>query len=118
MLPQHVVDTLQSMLSPKNGLFACKPCLKYSRINGTKVQTRIGCVRGRWVSMVFNSFQWFSMVFDGFRQFSVGFNGFQLFSTVLVAYMGSIHRDVVCEPNWWATWLACSPNMWLTHCSL
>src|SRR5882672_4992230 len=72
----------------QTGMFACKPCLKYSRIHGTKVQSHIECVKGR------------------------------CFSTVLVAYMRSIHRDVVCEPNWWATWLACSLNMWLTHCSL
>src|SRR5882672_3325053 len=86
----------------------CNPSLKCSRIIGNKVQTCIGCVRGRRVSMVFNSFQRFSIVFNGFQQFS----------TVLVPYMRSIHRDVVCEPNQWATWLACSPNMWLTHCSL
>src|SRR5882672_9340003 len=98
--------------------YTCNPSLKYSRIIGNKVQTGIGCVRGRRVSTVFNSFQWFSIVFNCFQWFSVGFNGFQQFSTVLVAYMRSIHRDVVCEPNQWATWLACSPNMWLTHCSL
>src|SRR5882672_10497744 len=88
--------------------YTCNPSLKCSRIIGNKVQTHIGCVRGRQVSTVFNSF----------KLFSVGFNGFQQFSTVLVAYLRSIHRDVVCEPNQWATWLACSPNMWLTHCIL
>src|SRR5467141_434583 len=46
------------------------------------------------------------------------FDSFQQFSTVLVAYMRSIYRNVVCEPNQWATWLACSLNMWSTHCSL
>src|SRR5882672_8652661 len=98
--------------------YTCNPSLKCSRIIGNKVQTHIGCVRGRRVSMVFNSFRRFSIVFNGFQWFSVGFIGFQQFSTVLVAYMRSIHRDVVCEANQWATWLACSPNMWLTHCSL
>src|SRR5712664_409400 len=98
--------------------YTCNPSLKCSRIIGNKVQTHIGCVRGRQVSTVFNSFRWFSIVFNCFKWFSVGFNGFQQFSTVLVAYMRSIHRDVVCEPNQWATWLACSLNMWLTHCSL
>src|SRR5882672_12226328 len=61
MLPEHVVDTLQSRLSQKTGLFACKPCLKYSRIHGTKVQSRIECVKGQQLSMVFNGFQWFSI---------------------------------------------------------
>src|SRR5882672_7046951 len=75
MLPQHVVDTLQSMLSPKTGLFACKPCLKYSRINGTKVQSCIKCVKGRQLSTVFNGFKWFSMVFNGFWLFSMVLNG-------------------------------------------
>src|SRR5467141_2481795 len=65
MLPQHVFDTLQSMLSPKTGLFACKPCLKYSRIHGTKVQSHIECVKGRWFSMVFNDFRLFSMALNG-----------------------------------------------------
>src|SRR5712664_942775 len=46
----------------QTGLFACKPCLKYSRIHGTKVQSRIECVKGQWLSTVFNGFQWFSMV--------------------------------------------------------
>src|SRR5882672_5567970 len=89
----------------------CNLSLKFSRIIGNKVQTCIGCVRGRQLSMVFNSFRQFSIVFSGFQWFSTVF-------TVLVAYTRSIHRDVVCEPNQWATWLACSPNMWLTHCSL
>src|SRR5882672_7189194 len=95
--------------------YTCNPSLKCSRIIGNKVQTRIGCLRGQWVSTVFNGFRQFSIVFNGFQLFSVGFNGFQQFSTVLVAYMRSTHRDVVCEPNQWATWLACSPNMWLCY---
>src|SRR5882672_10113807 len=80
-----------SLCLVQTGLFSCKPCLKYSRINGTKVQSHIECVKGRQFLMVFNGFQWFS--------------------TVLVAYMMLIHRDVVCEPNQWAAWLSCSPNM-------
>src|SRR5882672_4055596 len=40
--------------------YACKTSLKYSRIHGTKVQSRIECVRVdgfRWFSTVFGSFQ-------------------------------------------------------------
>src|SRR5882672_12281777 len=58
--------------------YTCNPSLKCSRIIGNKVQTCIGCVRGRWVSTVFNGFQWFSTVFNGFRQFLTVFNSFQL----------------------------------------
>src|SRR5467141_198249 len=60
----------------------CNPSIKCSRIIGNKVQTRIGCVRGQWVSTVFDSFRRFSTVFDSFRQFSIVFDGFQLFSIV------------------------------------
>src|SRR5882672_4128603 len=60
----------------------CNPSLKCSRIIGNKVQTRIGCVRGRWVSTVFDGFRRFSTVFDGFRRFSTVFDGFRRFSTV------------------------------------
>src|SRR5882672_1432964 len=59
----------------KTGLFACKPCLKYSRIHGTKVQSCIECVKGQWLSMVFDGFQQFSMVFNDFRLFSMVLNG-------------------------------------------
>src|SRR5882672_708052 len=51
-----------SMLSPKTGLSACKPCLKYSIIHGKKVQSRIECVKGQWLLTVFDGLQWFSMV--------------------------------------------------------
>src|SRR5882672_6322375 len=51
----------------QSGLFACKPCLKYSRIHGTQVQSHIECVKG--------------------QRFSTVFNGFQQSSTVLIAYM-------------------------------
>src|SRR5882672_424975 len=47
------------------GLFACKPCLKYSRIHGTKFQSCIECVKGRRLSTVFNDFQLFSMALNG-----------------------------------------------------
>ena len=57
-VPPTLVDTLQSMLSPKTGLFACKPCLKYSRINGTKVQSRIECVKGQQLLTVFDGIQY------------------------------------------------------------
>ena len=48
----------------QTGLFACKPCLKYSRIHGTKVQIHIECVKAQQFSMVFNGFQWFLTVFN------------------------------------------------------
>ena len=60
----------------------CNPSLKFSRIIGNKVQTHIGCVRGQWVTMVFDGFRRFSTVFDGFRWFSIVFDSFQLFSIV------------------------------------
>src|SRR5467141_2978003 len=60
----------------------CNPSLKCSRIIGNKVQTRIGCVRGRWVATVFDGFRRFLTVFDGFQLFSTVFNCFQLFSIV------------------------------------
>src|SRR5882672_12053065 len=60
----------------------CNPSIKCSRIIGNKVQTRIGCVRGQWVSTVFNGFQLFSTVFDGFQLFSTVFNCFQWYSIV------------------------------------
>src|SRR5882672_7407529 len=44
----------------------CNPSLKCSRIIGNKVQTCIGCVRGRRVSTVFNIFRRFSIVFNCF----------------------------------------------------
>src|SRR5882672_8630042 len=53
----------------------CNPSLKFSRIIGNKVQTHIGCVRGRWVSMVFNGFQWFSIVFNGLSLHEVNTQG-------------------------------------------
>src|SRR5882672_11489052 len=62
--------------------YTCNPSLKCSRIIGNKVQTCIGCVRGRWVLTVFN----------GFRQFSTVFDSFQLFSMVL-AYMRERERE-------------------------
>src|SRR5467141_3280570 len=57
--------------------YACKPCLKYYRIHGTKVQSHIECVKG----------QRFSMVFNGFWQFSMIFGSFQWRSMVFVACM-------------------------------
>src|SRR5882672_8661237 len=60
----------------------CNPSLKCSRIIGNKVQTRIGCVRGRWVATVFDGFRRFSTVFDGFRRFLMVFNCFRQFSIV------------------------------------
>ena len=62
--------------------YTCNPSLKCSRIIGKKVQTRIGCVRGRWVATVFDGFRRFSTVFDGFWRFSIVFDSFQLFSIV------------------------------------
>src|SRR5467141_4806002 len=46
----------------QTGLFACKPCIKYSIIHGTKVQSHIECVKGQWLLTVFDGLQWFSMV--------------------------------------------------------
>src|SRR6266850_2518025 len=60
----------------QTGLFACKPCLKYSRIHGTKVQSCIECVKGQRLLTVFDSFQWFSMFFNGFKGFSLFFSFF------------------------------------------
>ena len=76
-----------------------------------KSEFQRGLIYLLWLVFEQNKY-WLSWGYWGFA------SGFQQFSKVLVAYMRSIHRDVVCEPNWWATWLACSPNMWLTHCSL
>src|SRR5712664_2541922 len=61
----------------QTGLFACKPCLKYSRIHGTQVQSRIECVKGRRFSTVFDGFhgfQLFLMIFDDFQWFSMAIN--------------------------------------------
>src|SRR5882672_3753507 len=72
----------------------CNPSLKCSRIIGNKVQTHIGCVRGRWVSTVFDGFQWFSMVFDGFQRFSIVFNGLSLHDVNTQGLMWSVIGEV------------------------
>src|SRR5712664_2397727 len=72
----------------------CNPSLKCSRIIGNKVQTRIGCVRGRWVATVFDGFRRFSTVFDGFQLFSIVFNGLSLHEVNTQGVMWSVIGEV------------------------
>src|SRR5882672_2294831 len=72
----------------------CNPSLKCSRIIGNKVQTHIGCVRGRWASTVFNGLRRFSTVFNCFRQFSIVFNGLSLHEVNTQGVMWSVIGEV------------------------